>query len=148
MLTRIQLAAGPAFLLTLALTSPALAKGNFSFLAISGGNLNNEVRTADVNLVSDWFAFADFQGGSVSAPAKAPEGGYVVTRYYVDGLRTAAFDRLHYYPAAGLVYYDGLLGGSSEYDGKWYTARPGIQPVFERAVFREEMRHALLIARS
>ena len=45
-----------------------------------------------------------------------------------------AFDRLHYYPDTGFVYYDGLVNGSSEYDGKWYTAKPEIKTVFESAL--------------
>jgi hypothetical protein len=33
---------------------------------------------------------------------------------------------MHYYPSntdtGGYVFYDGLIDGSSEYDGKWYIA--------------------------
>jgi hypothetical protein len=41
---------------------------------------------------------------------------------------------LHYYPDSGYVFYDGIVNGSSEYDGKWYTANPNIKSVFEAAL--------------
>ncbi|MCI0607869.1 MAG: hypothetical protein L0Z71_02260 [Anaerolineae bacterium] len=49
--------------------------------------------------------------------------------------REVAFDRLHYYPDTGFVYYDGIVNGSSEYDGKWYTARSDMKATFETALF-------------
>ena len=135
-------------LLTLVLTSVAQAKGSFAFIAISGEGLNGEIRTADRNLTLDWFAFADFPGGGIDAPASPPAGGYVITRYYIDGRKPSAFDQLHYYPAAGLVYYDGLKGGSSEYDGKWYTANPVIAGAFRSALMREIGLHSTVIRKS
>jgi hypothetical protein len=44
------------------------------------------------------------------------------------------FDRLHYYPETGFVFYDGIENGDSEYDGEWYLADPGIRTVFESAL--------------
>jgi hypothetical protein len=63
-----------------------------------------------------------------------PGIGYEITRYYVEGSRESAFDKLHYYPETGFVYYDGIVNGSSEYDGKWYTAKPEIKTIFESAL--------------
>jgi hypothetical protein len=145
MLSRIRAALGLALVLILLHTATAFAKGNFSFLSISGKNMKVEVRTADRNLTVDWFAFADFSGGSILAPAHPPEGGFVITRYYVDGGSADPFDQLLYFPAAGLVYYHGLLGGSSEYDGKWYAAKPQIETVFENALAVELQRHTPVI---
>jgi hypothetical protein len=44
------------------------------------------------------------------------------------------FDQLHYYPYTGYVYYDGLVNGSSEYDGKWYAATPSAEEPFRAAL--------------
>ncbi len=148
MVPRIRTASGLALLMMLTLTTTALAKGNFSFIGISGASLNSELRTSDRGLTADWFAFADFPAGGISAPAHPPEGGYVITRYYIDAGQVAAFDRLHYYPAAGLVYYDGLVGGRSEYDGKWYAAKPEIKTAFENALINEEALHVQFIRKS
>ncbi len=148
MFTRIKFALGLALMLTILLTTTALAKGSFAFIAISGESLNSEVRTADRSLTVDWFAFADFPGGGIPAPANPPEGGYMILRYYIDGGREFAFDELHYYPAAGMVYYDGLRGGRSEYDGKWYQAKPEIEAVFMNALMRAQALHVFLIRKS
>jgi hypothetical protein len=135
-------------LLALLLTTTALAKGNFAFVSISGGNLKGEIRTADRNLTTDWFAFADLSASGLPAPADPPKGGYVIIRYYIDGHRDVVFDHLHYYPAAGLVYYDGIGYGSSNWDGKWLIAKPGIERTFRNALTVELARHAGVIRRS
>jgi hypothetical protein len=108
----------------------AFAKGGFSFISITGPNLKEAVRVTDLALTNDYFAFADFYQNRTDAPANAGTG-YEVTRYYVVNSREEAFDRLHYYPETGFVFYDGLVNGSSEYDGKWYSARPEIKTAFE-----------------
>ena len=130
MFSRIRIAFGLALLLTLINSIAVAAKGGFSFISISGPNLKDEVRATDSALTDDFFAFADFYLNKVEAPVD-PGRGYEITRYYVDGSREIAFDHLHYYPDAGFVYYDGIINGSSEYDGEWYTARPGIKTIFE-----------------
>ncbi len=112
---------------------PVLAKGGYAFITITGPDLKETVRTSDAALTEDFFAFADFYRDRVEAPADAG-AGYEITRYYLDGGREIAFDRLHYYPAAGVVYYDGIVTGSSEYDRKWYAAKPEIKSVFENAL--------------
>lgn len=110
------------------------AKGGYSFLTIAGPDLPEAVRTSDPALAEDFFAFADFYRDRVESPAD-PGPGYEITRYYMDGAREIAFDRLHYYPATGFVYYDGIINGSSEYDRKWYTADPAVRSVFEEMLF-------------
>lgn len=129
MFTRIRLAMGLAILAILIASSIAFAKGGFSFIAITGPNLKEEIRSDDLALTEDFFAFADFFRDKTIAPAD-PGVGYEITRYYIDGKREIAFDHLHYYPETGFVYYDGIVNGSSEYDGEWYTARPEIKTVF------------------
>lgn len=130
MFFRIRVAFGVALLIALITSVTAFAKGGFSFISITGGNLKDELRVTDPDLTTDFFAFADFSRAKTKAPTD-PGTGYEITRYYIDGKRETAFDRLHYYPETGFVYYDGIVNGSSEYDGEWYTARPEIKKTFE-----------------
>jgi hypothetical protein len=133
MFTPIRLALGIALLAILIASSTAFAKGGFSFIAITGPNLEEEIRSSDLALTEDFFAFADFYRDRIKAPEE-PGVGYEITRYYIDGKSEIAFDHLHYYPETGFVYYDGIVNGSSEYDAEWYTAQPGIKSVFEGAL--------------
>ncbi len=133
MFSRIRIAFGIALLVTVITSVTAFAKGNFAFISITSPNLKEAVRTTDPILITDFFAFADFSRDRTKAPAD-PGTGYEITRYYMDGSRESAFDRLHYYPDTGFVYYDGIVNGSSSYDGKWYTARPEIRMAFENAL--------------
>jgi hypothetical protein len=133
MFSRIQVAGGLAFLLILITSITAFAKGGFSFITITGPNLKERVRATDSALTEDFFAFADFFRERTKAPTD-PGTAYEITRYYIDGSREIAFDRLHYYPDTGFVYYDGIVNGSSEYDGEWYTAKPEIKMVFEKVL--------------
>lgn len=133
MFSRIRIAFGLAFLLTLITSIAVFAKGGFSFISITGPHLKDAVRATDPALTTDFFAFADFYRNKTEVPAN-PGAGYEITRFYVDGKREIAFDRLHYYPDTSFVYYDGIVNGSSEYDGEWYTANPEIKTAFEAAL--------------
>ena len=129
MFSRFRSALGLTLLLTLFTSIAVFAKGSFAFITISGPDLKEPIRSSNPALTEDFFAFANFIGSTVKAPTE-PGIGYEITRYYKDGGRESAFDRLHYYPETGYVYFDGLVNGSSEYDGKWYQAQPGIKPIF------------------
>ena len=122
-----------AILLTIIPSLTVLAKGGFSFVTITGSNLEDTLRSSDIALTEDFFAFADFYRNKTEAPAN-PGKAYEITRYYVNGNSERAFDRLHYYPDTGFVFYDGIVNGSSEYDGKWYMAEPGIEVTFKKAI--------------
>jgi hypothetical protein len=143
MLTRIRIAVLLAFAGSLLITNMAVAKGNFDFLTVSGDGVPGDLRIADPAFTKDWFVFADLPAGSIPTPANPPTGGYVITRYYVDRGQAQPFDQLHYYPAAGLVYYDGISGGWSDYDRKWYEARPGVKGLFESEVRSLALQEAL-----
>jgi len=136
MFSRFRIAVGLALLLALVTSISVLAKGAFSFISITGPDLKTSVRVSDLALTEDFFTFADFYRDRVEAPAN-PGAGYEITRYYVNGNRESAFDKLHYYPDTGFVYYDGIVNGSSEYDGKWYLAKPDIKTTFETAINTE-----------
>ncbi len=118
----------------LLIPTSALAKGSFSYLTVKGPRLNEDLKVTESALLN-FFTFADFFKGSVDVPAN-PGEGYEVTRTFVDSetRRVQNFDMLHYYPDTGYVYYDGLINGSSEYDGKWYKAHPEVE-----AEFRSEL---------
>lgn len=122
-----------AILLSLLTSISAFAKGGFDFLAITGPKLKEPVRVTDTALTRDFFTFANFYEDKTKAPAD-PGVGYEITRHYIDGKREIIFDRLHYYPETGFVFYDGIENGESEYDGEWYVANPEIKTVFESAL--------------
>jgi hypothetical protein len=115
--------------LALGLLIPALtvlAKGGFDYITVEGPGITGEITITNPALTQDFFAFADLSKGSIEAPAD-PGQGYEVTRVYVVDNRGQPFDKLHYYPYTGYVYYDGIVNGSSEYDGKWYAADPAAE---------------------
>jgi hypothetical protein len=133
MFTRVRIAIWIAFVAALITSVNAFAKGSFDFITITGPDLNEAVRVTDANLTEDFFAFANFYEDKTQAPAE-PGMGYEITRHYEQGVGNIIFDRLHYYPETGFVFYDGIENGDSEYDGEWYTANPEIKTVFESAL--------------
>lgn len=133
MFTRIRTTVGLALLLSLLFLGTASAKGGFDFITISGPNIKEPVRVTDAALTEDFFAFANFYENKTKEPAD-PGEGYEILRYYIDGKREIIFDRLHYYPETGLVFYDGIENGGSEYDDAWYIAKPEIKTIFESAL--------------
>lgn len=130
----------PLLLLAFLLLLPAslvLAEGEFTYIAVKGPGITGELTVTNPALTADFFAFADFSKGAVDPPAD-PGEGYQIVRVYVvtenEKPAPAPFDQLHYYPYTGFVYYDGLIGGSSEYDGKWYAANPSAEEPFRAAL--------------
>jgi hypothetical protein len=134
MLTRLRIALGLVLLLSLLTSTAVLAKGGFDFITIAGPDAKEAIHVTDLALTEDFFTFANFYEDRTEAPSD-PGVGYEILRYYEEGPSARAFDRLHYYPESGYVFYDGLEGGGwSEYDDQWYTARPEIKPIFEAAL--------------
>jgi len=133
MFSRIKNSLGLALLLSLMTSIAVFAKGGFSFITVAGAGLKESVRITDAALTEGFFTFANFYEDRVDAPAN-PGEGYEITRYYLDGKREIAFDRLHYYPVTGFVFYDGIVNGESEYDSEWYTSNPKIAVVLEGAL--------------
>lgn len=119
-------------------TAVVFAKGEFSYIIIKGPGITGEIDATTPELTQDFFAFADFSQGAITAPAD-PGQGYEIVRMYVVESKAEPFDQLHYYPYTGYVYYDGLVAGESEYDGKWYLANPSAEEPF-RAVLAERAR--------
>ncbi|MDO9087945.1 MAG: hypothetical protein Q7U53_17190 [Anaerolineaceae bacterium] len=104
---------------------PAIAKGNFIKITISGGQLTSEIDITDPSLL-EFFSFSYFPDSRTQDPMLGE--GYLITRYDQQNKDESfhAVDILYYYPSktgsGGYVFYDGLINGSSEYDGKWYIA--------------------------
>ncbi|RJP50317.1 MAG: hypothetical protein C4557_09925 [Anaerolineaceae bacterium] len=133
------------YLIVLGFLIPAtvgFAKGNFDYITIKGPGITGEINVTNPALTDDFFAFADFTQGEAPAPAD-PGQGYLVIRVYVKTMGNKptdqVFDELHYYPYTGYVFYDGIVNGESEYDGKWYAANPAANEPF-RAVLAERAR--------
>ena len=133
MLTRLRIATGFALAALLIPFTTTFAKGGFDFITITGPTLKQAVRVTDTSLTTDFFAFANFYEDKTKAP-EDPGEGYEITRHYEQGVSDVIFDRLHYYPESGFVFYDGIENGDSEYDGEWYTADPATKPAFENAL--------------
>jgi hypothetical protein len=123
-------------------TLSAFAKGGFDYIAVRGPGLTGEVNITDPALTQDFFVFADFLQGPIDPPAD-PGEGYEIVRVNVivenEKPTPTPFDLLYYYPYTGYVYYQGLVNGSSEYDGKWYTANPTANDPFRAALAQRTM---------
>ena len=70
MFTRIRVAMGIAFVALFITSISAFAKGGFSFIAITGSGLKDEIRSSDPALTEDFFAFADFYRNKTSEPRR------------------------------------------------------------------------------
>ncbi len=133
-----------AFMLALAVLLPtvAFAKGEFDYITVKGPGIIGEIDVTNPALTQDFLAFADFTQGEVPAPAD-PGQGYQVVRVYVEFTdskpQDLPFDQLHYYPYTGYVYYDGVVNGSSEYDGKWFAANPSAEKPFRNVLFQRAL---------
>lgn len=133
---------GVAFATVLAIgfmaISLASAKGRFSTVVIMA------LGTGELRIVSDpdlegFTALADFTNGSKDAtnPGSAYADSYEVTRIGEgEEGRLFAIDRLRYVPPGskehGYILYEGLINGSSEYDGKWFPTTLAGDEVMKR----------------
>ena len=122
-----------AILLVLIPSISALAKGDFTYITVSGPGITGDLTISNPTLTQNFFAFGDFSKGVVDAPADPGEGYRIIRSYVVDS-KEAPFDSLQYYPYTGYVYYNGLGEGSSEYDKKWFIADPAAKEPFLSAL--------------
>lgn len=122
-----------AWLVLLLPSLMAHAKGGFDYITIKGPGITGEINVTNTALTEDFFVFTDFSSENIDKPAD-PGQGYQVIRVYVEGNQDHPFDQLHYYPYSGFVYYDGLIEGLSEYDGKWFRANPAAEEPFRRVL--------------
>ncbi len=107
------------------------AKGAFDLLVVCDAPATC-FEVTDPSLLG-FFSLADLTRPLEDDLRPEPEAGFsLITRYSLDRAtgESIAFDRLRYYAGVaeseGYVFYEGLIGGSSEYDGRWYRARAGL----------------------
>ena len=133
-----------ALLLALMVLVPtsAFAKGGFDYITVKGPGIVGEIDVTNPALTQDFFAFADFTQAEIPAPVD-PGQGYQIVRVYVEFTdskpKDLPFDQLHYYPYTDYVYYDGVVEGSSEYDGKWYAANPTAEAPIRNVLFQRAL---------
>lgn len=124
--------------LTLGITATSvLAKGTFAKITVSGGGLTSEIEATDPALLG-FGSLSAFPTALKQAPPVTGEG-YLITRYEQDSNgHYIAWDRLRYYPSVintgGYVFYEGLINGSSEYDGHWFNAVPSGEAAIQAIV--------------
>ena len=105
----------------------AQAKGSFDKIVIFAG-VSGSFEVDEPSLLG-FFSFSDFSE-PLSWPA-APGEGWLIARYANDQEtgEPVPVDHIWIYPPSGnrgpFVYYQGLVNGSSEYDGKLFEGNPG-----------------------
>ena len=135
---QISLAALVAGLVALLAPLPAALAGGCCFTQITIQSLDTgrQVTLSGPALTSPYdlstfFSFADFTQPAAQPSRSGP--AYEVAR---DG-----WDHLIYYPGTanqpGVVYYEGLFNGSSEYDGRWFLV-PAQQDAALRAALARQ----------
>jgi LPXTG-motif cell wall-anchored protein len=121
---------GVIALLVLAVT-PALAKGPPDKVEISGPGLDTGFAVTDRAQLEAFGlgAFEDIEAGVIDAPEVKSGNGYEITSLIRDPSQPSGywtFDQRHYYAGPkgerGYVFYDGIVNGHSEYDGRWFRA--------------------------
>jgi len=127
-----------ALAIALIATSLASAKGNFTTVVVM------RLGTGELRIVHDpdlvgFFALSDFTKGSreVTNPGSTYADSYELTRVGEgEGGGLFAIDRVRYVPPGssqlGYIFYEGLINGSSEYDGKWFPTTPAGDEVMKR----------------
>ncbi len=109
----------------------AQAKGASDRIIITSPALDEEVIVTD-RAITDWLSMAsleNIEAGSIAEPTGLGEGYTLDRQFETAPDQYQSFDSAVYYPDPGgdlgYVYFKGITNGSSEYDGKWYRARPG-----------------------
>ncbi|MEL7675038.1 MAG: hypothetical protein AAGU78_14975, partial [Chloroflexota bacterium] len=130
MRTRIGLVVLLSLLIALALPGLASAKGPAQRITIIGPGLEGELEIVNdaalLNALS-MTMLEDFMQ-PIDPPAR-PAPGFEITRFYEANTGGyVPFDVVVYHPAPegepGAIYYDGIVNGSSEYDGRWFRTNP------------------------
>jgi hypothetical protein len=113
-------------------TSPIRAKGPADKAILTGPGIDSGVEITDLDVLTalGFGSLESFERGGLPMPTSATGTYYELVRYLKEGDDFIAWDRLRYYPQTadqyGNIFYVGLESDDmwSEFDGKWYTARP------------------------
>jgi len=111
----------------------ASAKGEFSSVLIMDID-TGELRLVDDPQLASFIALSLFRDGTSDAPTIGR--GYELTRLATAENRSSfAVDRLRYYPPgsneSGYIFYEGLINGASEYDGRWFSTTPAADAMMQ-----------------
>ena len=112
--------------LLLLIVIPVFAKGPVDRIIVTGPTLDEELILTDTAVIHplSMAMLEDFLAGALDEPEDAGDVYYELERQYersADNFVT--FDRVRYYPT-GYVFYVGIENGWSEYDDKWFYAKP------------------------
>jgi hypothetical protein len=122
---------------------PARAKGPADKAILTGPGLDGaglEITDLDVLTALGFGSLESFERGGLPMPSTIAGTYYELVRYLKEGDGFIAWDRLRYYPQpadqAGYIFYVGLESDDmwSEFDGKWYTARPDGDAVLRKLI--------------
>jgi hypothetical protein len=125
-------------------TASVNAKGSFNCFLLYGDGKAIEVMDSSLLLFD---TFNDFSTSIPGSPSVITPG-FLIARGATDN-RTGdctPIDTLRFFPSslgAGskpVVYYEGLVNGWSELDGKWYYAKPEAAAALERLLLYDEAR--------
>jgi hypothetical protein len=119
---------------------PVNAKGQASRIILTGPSLEGDKVLTQPLLVSalSMGSLEDFLTGAIEEPVDKGETYYDLERQFqVSTDKFQTIDRVRFYPGEGsqpgYVYYLGLENGWTEYDEKWFFARPEATAAFKTA---------------
>jgi hypothetical protein len=103
-----------------------IAKGPVTKIIISGPGIDGNVEVTDMTLLAG-LSLGEFELFNVSViDLPSLSEGYEIARYMEEpGQKPFHFDDVRYFPSStegktGYLYFVGIVGGQSEYDGRWY----------------------------
>ena len=123
------------------------AKGPADRIIVTGPTIAGEMLLTlpETNYLLSFAVMEDFSAGAVDEPVSAGSTFYEMERQFLtnDG-DFQTFDRSRFYPESGYVFYVGVEDGWSEYDNKWFHARPEARELIE-AWFNLDAKPALVL---
>lgn len=115
---------------------PVSAKGPVDRIILTGPTIEGELILTDTAVVHplSMAMLEDFMAGALDEPADLGDVYYELERQYeLPTGEYQTFDRVKYYPS-GYVFYMGIENGWSEYDDKWFPAKPEAQMAMATAL--------------
>jgi hypothetical protein len=136
----------------LVLAQSALAKGPPQKITISGDGLAGEIVIVDNEATLNalgMMALEDYDTLTPDAPDGIGGEGYLLTRFFEDSPdHYIPFDQVRYFAipdgGRGYLQYVGIVGGSSEYDGKWFRPTPEGETTLRAVLARQQVRQDMI----